>query len=1203
MKKKIAPILLLFCLSEGALAQNFFDNYTIKDSEISKREIDEDYYKGVDFSSEELADLRSFQASIPPGYLTYLSLFYRQIENLKTTVAQRAGVEFNSNQLSVMRLNAEQFASLGIEEDQLKSLRISQFEDPKSSPLKFKLATKPESLSSEELSQLNLSGEQFFQLKLSSKQLSNLKVNETQLSNLQNFTETSLSFEQYEQLRLNSQQLRELVLNISQLKKLQLLRFKEFQPLLTATQLEQLELTIGQVLQMDLTVEQINKVKLLPAQVTTLGLEFIKSNAQSLYPEKFASLQDSKVKLKSYQFRQLELKSWQLQNIQFDQLQINTLRKIFKANIYKKKYVELMSKLYPKQIAQLGLTRVQYKKIDFSKDQLLSLKLTEFQLEELGLDDAERKSYFDKNLTSETLQKIRWNLEKTQVTSEQVAGINYYGEQFEKILWTDKQLEIIKKFYNLNVLRERLFEYLRTEESKDNENAQFSDVQLSDLKLNHLQLAMVNYDQYQLRKVGLSRNDYLNFQKEVLKGNQEYNISNIEFKLSKLKLPPQVVLEYFRANGYVVKSYPEVQSFILVPYTPEQIRELGLTNSEYLLAKAGSINTAISQKLKYNIEKVELTDEQRLEYNYRIRSIPNKKLKPREVVKVELSNDLLESVNISLDEVNFYIQFLNVTKNLTTSANTFNQAVYKKLRKVVPRTDQIVKIELLPNQLADLDLSKNQIVLVHYLAQNELLSIEGDELEIYRIAKEAEEKISLKLGDKKTYEYDTRFAKQGSSVINWDSISPEAFLDLKTWKIQREQREQHPFWKNILREQTVIESFGRVIDCVGKCILYRGSNWHPLNSRSDIREKDEVYTGKNGHLWIELVDGTTIRVSPKTSLIFNEVNLGKTRVFYYLNLNWGNIVWKSRGKEFFKRKPQKETDQLFLPSPIAEANYQRNPSLDLFSDEGKYLQIDRLNKAIEGNNSILKNVYSTVILSFQNGYLLGDSPNFEVLSLLGNTNYFYNNGIQDKEFWKRSLDIKLRHLTVHFEQNEKGEEIDENTWTELNLDGGSLSSNPETAIPLYFNQYVTTHIPTVLLAREVFFERYFADIFSPQTSTLTLANKFGYRQWERETFNNMDDLTARETFLRRYMQRERKYHKELLSTYMTKFGNVGAKKQIFQELTRVYFEKSMEAMIRDTSKSENSQADRSILNSTKKPFWEVIHKYNFRQGKGLIFKN
>ena len=53
----------------------------------------------------------------------------------------------------------------------------------------------------------------------------------------------------------------------------------------------------------------------------------------------------------------------------------------------------------------------------------------------------------------------------------------------------------------------------------------------------------------------------------------------------------------------------------------------------------------------------------------------------------------------------------------------------------------------------------------------------------------------------------------------------------------------------------------------------------------------------------------------------------------------------------------------------------------------------------------------------------------------------------------------------------------------------------------------------------------------------------------------------------------------------------------------VYYKKSMEAMIRDSSKVENSQADRMILNSTLKPFWDIIHKYNFRQGKGLIFKN
>lgn len=1183
--------------------ENFFDDYTVKDQVLNKKDVEDEYYKGVDFSAEELADLRSFQASIPAGYLSLIKLFPKQVENLKTTVQQRAGVDFNSNQLSAMNLTSKQFDSLKLEKEQLARLKISQFEDPKSSPIKYKLANKPSSLSSDELSQLNLSGQQFFQLKLTPEQLANLKVNDEQLSSLQSFAETKLSFEQYEQLRLTPQQMRELVLNVVQLKRLQLLRFKEFQPYLTATQLEKLDLTPEQLIQMELSNDQIQKVKLLPAQVTSLGLEFIKSNAQSLYLEKFASLQESKVKIKSYQFRQLELKSWQLQNIQFDQRQINTLRRIFKANIYRKKYVQLLENLYPIQISKLALTPEQTKKIDFNKEQILQLELTEFQLEEVGFTKEEIDLYYDKNLTSDLLHKLRWNFEKAKLNEKQIAQTQFHGEQFEKVIWTEEQLQKIKKFYNLNILRKRLFEYLLTDQAAENENAKFSNVQLSGLKLNHLQLAMVNYDSYQLRKVGVTVPQYQNFKRKVLKGASDYSVGNIEFKLLKIKFPPKTIINYYTDNGYQIMSYPEVRNFTLVPYTKEQIKELGLSNSEYLLAKSGSINALVSNKLKYSLGKVELSDSQILEFNYRIRNIPRKRLNPREVMTLDIEPELLNSVNLSFDELNFYKQFQKASKEQNYSSLDIDESLYRKLRKIIPRTDQIVKIELLPNQMAELDLSKNQIVLVDYLAQNELLSIEGDELEIYRIAKEAEEKISLKLGDRKTYEIETRFAKQGRSVIDWKAVSPDAFLDLNTWRIQKEEREKHPFWKNILREQVNIESFGRVIDCVGKCILYRGTNWHPLNSRSEIKEKDEVYTGENGHLWIELIDGTTIRVSPKTSLIFNEINLGKTRVFYFLNLNWGNIVWLSREKDFFKRKPQKETDQLFLPSPIVEANYKKDASFDLFSDGGKAKQIEALNKAIEGNNSVIKNVYSTVILAFQNGYFYGDNPRFEVLSLLGNTNYFYNLGSPDQEYWNQALDFKLNPLKVFTKSLSKGEEVNTNSWTELDLNGTFLTEKPQTNVPLYFNQYVIAHTPTMLLAREIFFERYFANIFSPQTSTDDLAKQFGYRLWERETFNNRDDLTARITYLKRYMEREREYHKNLLTDYMEKFEKVGGKKQIYQELTRVYYEKSMEAMIRDTSKVDNSQADRKILNSTEKPFWEVIHKYDFRQGKGLIFKN
>lgn len=1199
--------ILLLCFNlfmNNAIAQNnFFDDYTIKKNESNEFDVEKEFLEGVDFSAEEMADLRSFQVSLPPGYLSVLDIFPKQIENLKTTSKQRNSVEFTMNQYSVMDLTPEQFDAMELTEEQLGSLRLSQFEDPNSSPIKLKLSTKPKELNSQELFELKLSGEQFFQLKLTDEQKVNLEISEEQLSRLQSFAETELSFEQFEQLGIEQKQMRGLVLNITQLKKLQLIRFKEFQPLLTSSQLEELSLNPEQVIQLDLTVEQIENIKLLPAQVTALGLEFIKSNAQSLYLEKLSTLQNSKTKLKSYQFRQMSLESWQLQNIQFDQRQINTLRRIFRSNIAKKKYLALIDKLYPIQIAQIGLSLDQIQKLKFNNNQIKSLKLTEFQLDRVGATDEELDKYVQGEILDSLIAKMKINLYKADLTEQQLSEIEYTPEQFENVSFTEPQLEKIRKFYNVNIIRSRLLEYLRFAKGKDAEVANFGEVQLSDIKLKPLQLALVDFDQYQLRKVGVSRSEYQTFQNQILKSNKRYSIGNIEQKLNKMKLPPEVILDFYQENGYKITKYPQVDNFVAVPYDEEQIKELGISKSEYLLAKSGSINTLLSQKLKYNLEKVELSPQQLLEFNYRIRKIPSKKLKAREVAGLDLDSNYLEQVNLNSDELSFYQEFLKVQRQGSFSNVEVDARVLQSLRSIVPRSEQIVKIELTPNQLAALELNKNQVVLVHYLSQNELLELEGDELEIYRLAKEAEEKISLREGDKKTFEYKTRFANQNRSVINWETISPEEFLDLNSWKLQREEREQHPFWKNILREQVNIESFGRVIDCIGKCVIYRGTDWHTLNSRSEVFEKDELYTGADGHAWIELIDGTTIRVSPNTSLIFNEVNLGRSRVMYYLNLNWGNIVWQSREKEFFSRKPQKETDQLFLPSPIVEANFESDPTIDLFSVNSKQRQIEKLNNSIESNNSILKSVYSTVILSFQNGYLYGDNPNFEVLSLLGNTNYLYSSKRHDEDYWNSALEFKLHPLTVFYENSDKGDELSNDQWYELGLKDNQLTSNPETETPLYFNQYIVTHIPTIKLVREIFFERYFAEIFSPQTSTEVLAEKFGYREWERETFNKKDDLTARIEYLSRYVFRERQYHKALLDTYAERFQKIGKKSVIHQKLNNRFYAKSMEAMIRDTEKSENAEADRIILNSTKKPFWEIIKKYNFRQGKGLIFKN
>ena len=560
MMRKLFFLFSLFGFVQAE--ENFFDNYTIKDRAVIKEDLESQYYKGIDFSAEELSDLRSYQAKIPAGFLSFINLLPKQIENLKTTFTQREGVSFSSNQLSAMLLEEEQFKSLGLTKKQLRRLKISQFDDPKSSPLKYKLASKPTSLSSKDLSQLGLSGQQFFQLKINPEQLRKLKIKEQQLSILQTFSETKLSFEQYEQLNISPKQTREIVLTVQQLKRLQLLRFREFQPFLSASQLEKLELTSSQVIQLELSTDQILGVKLLPSQVSFLGLEFIKSNAQSLYLEKFASLQSSNNKLKSYQFNQLKLKSWQLQNIQFDQSQINILRRIFSANIMKNKYVDLINRLYPIQIAQLGLKPSQVKMLNLKKEQLESLELTALQLSEIGLSSTQIENYRKKSSSSSTWQSIISDLDKTKLKAKQISETIWYGEQFSNVIWEEEQLKKIKKFYNINVLRERLFEFLLTSQAEENKNAQFSNVQLSILKLNYLQLALINFDSYQLRKVGVSVSDYQTFRSQILDGSSNYSISTIKLKLNKIKLPAKFIINYFKKSGYRIKFFQTLEILI-----------------------------------------------------------------------------------------------------------------------------------------------------------------------------------------------------------------------------------------------------------------------------------------------------------------------------------------------------------------------------------------------------------------------------------------------------------------------------------------------------------------------------------------------------------------------------------------------------------------------------------------------------------------
>ena len=115
---------------------------------------------------------------------------------------------------------------------------------------------------------------------------------------------------------------------------------------------------------------------------------------------------------------------------------------------------------------------------------------------------------------------------------------------------------------------------------------------------------------------------------------------------------------------------------------------------------------------------------------------------------------------------------------------------------------------------------------------------------------------------------DSYFKGHKRSLIQWGEIDQKRWLSFKKWRENFEKREKFPPWERLKRERSLKEKVGRVVDCRGECFLYRGLGKNKLQFRSTVREGDEIQTSKDSYLWLFLLDGTMVRVSPYSSLPF-----------------------------------------------------------------------------------------------------------------------------------------------------------------------------------------------------------------------------------------------------------------------------------------------------------------------------------------------
>ena len=118
------------------------------------------------------------------------------------------------------------------------------------------------------------------------------------------------------------------------------------------------------------------------------------------------------------------------------------------------------------------------------------------------------------------------------------------------------------------------------------------------------------------------------------------------------------------------------------------------------------------------------------------------------------------------------------------------------------------------------------------------------------------------------------FKDQKQSVTDWGNLKMNSFLSFKEWKVESDVRDQVPEWEKIVRERNHKEMAGRIYQCVGTCRVDRGESFFNGSHRTGLYEGDEIQTVGDSYAWIFLFDGTMVRLSPQSSITFNEFNVG-----------------------------------------------------------------------------------------------------------------------------------------------------------------------------------------------------------------------------------------------------------------------------------------------------------------------------------------
>ncbi len=447
------------------------------------------------------------------------------------------------------------------------------------------------------------------------------------------------------------------------------------------------------------------------------------------------------------------------------------------------------------------------------------------------------------------------------------------------------------------------------------------------------------------------------------------------------------------------------------------------------------------------------------------------------------------------------------------------------------------------------------------------------------------------------------FKDQKQSATKWGEVNFNTFLSFSDWREQRDERDQVPEWETIVKERNNREIVGRFFQCVGNCRIDRGQSFFNPSFKTSIYEGDEIQTVGDSYAWIFLFDGTMVRLSPESSVTFNELNIGIKENFISARVNVGDVLWLSRNESTLEENNIRETEVLFNPLALYEAQpipdkkkYVEGDLIELVEEKETVLkQYKNLNNLIVENNKLTRGKPTYAFIVMPNVTVMGYNPTVELVSILGGKSYLKKRSPTFLGLKKDATAAAAEEdvfVQMRGFENKDLTPIEADKWLAVDEKGRGLTTEEENLHWLTMGEFITKRIPSMLVARELLMQKYSEFCFREKYDPNILAANDGYRLWgSLKSSENKDqkksDLELRLDFLKEYFRRIETTNL-LVSTHFRDRLKERGESMKAMEYGNYFFIKALDKYYSYSDYTDEKETG-EVLNSTTKLLWKRMH--------------